>query len=71
MEKLTIARVQEIVRIIDENKTDPESSHSLEDDLYCEFIEGISKDLYDPSELKELATEILKTKEISFERWCA
>ena len=48
--------------------SDPEVSHSLEDNLYKEVLEAIAKGPENPS---ELAKEVLKVSELNFTRWYA
>ena len=48
--------------------SDPEVSHSLEDNLYKEVLEAIANGAENPS---ELAKEVLKVSEINFARWYA
>ena len=52
------------------NKTwDFEVAHSLEDDLMLNFIKHVAE--HGDEELAEMATEVLKSQEIDFPRYCA
>ena len=57
---------EQIIKILD-FEGDNEVQHILEDDLYREFVEHISKT--GTKEQKKLAKECLKTEDIKFERW--
>tara|TARA_R110000737_G_C14623309_1_gene494003 strand:+ start:10056 stop:10259 length:204 start_codon:yes stop_codon:yes gene_type:complete len=61
-----------IMRINDikELRGDDESAHSLEDELYYDFIEYLSTACV-PLLVREKAKLILTTKKINFSRWCA
>ena len=51
---------------------DDEAQHSLEDKMLWDFVTHISKGVDDsPIELSIMASEILKSKDIKFCRWCA
>lgn len=47
---------------------DDQVQHGLEDELHEKFIEFIAE--HGPPELQAMAKEVLKTKEISFNRRC-
>ena len=66
---MTLNKIEKVVKDIDDIRDDPESAHSAEDQLHVDFIEHIA--VYGPKSLKKMAKEVLKTKEISFPRWCA
>jgi len=57
-------RVQEIAK----NAGDPESAHSMEDELLFDFVRLIAEQ---DSEFSAAAKEVLKVAEIDFPRWCA
>lgn len=62
---------EEIKQRIEEIKNSyGESQHSKEDDLYRDFVEYVSR-CKSYRGLREMAKEILKTKDMKFERWCA
>ena len=48
---------------------DHETAHSLEDNLFHDFVLHISET--GTGEQKKLASLVLKTKNIEFKRWCA
>jgi hypothetical protein len=60
-----VKRVQQVEAI----KGDDERAHSMEDRLYFDFVYHVSE--YGNIKLREIAKEILKTKDIRFDRWCA
>lgn len=47
---------------------DDEAQHSKEDNLWEDVLRAISKGAINP---RELATAALKSKDLSFSRWCA
>lgn len=50
-------------------KTDDDGvAHSIEDDLYLDFINYVAKNSKN-KKIKEMALEVLKTNEISFDKW--
>lgn len=58
-------RIQEIYMVSGDN----EVAHSHEDDLYRDFVKYIAET--GNKNQREMALEILKTKEIKFARWYA
>lgn len=60
---------KDAVKKIDDGRGDGESAHCSEDELYEAFIRHVAE--VGSKELRKMATEILKTKDISFARWCA
>ena len=50
---------------------DDEAQHMLEDDLLWTFVTFIAKKDNIKVDLKAMANEILKSREIDFNRWCA
>lgn len=53
---------------------DDEGAHSMEDELYRDFIAAIAQTVTDrgrPSAAAEVAQIVLMTQEIEFARWCA
>lgn len=63
--KDVISQVKEIKKA----KTDPEEAHWLEDILYEQVLNEIASGQC--SNPMIFAKEVLKTKHISFPRWCA
>lgn len=66
--------IDEIEKKIQEIKnctSDPEKAHSLEDDLYHEFIRELSKGVVEYNSILEKAKMILSTEKLEFPRWCA
>lgn len=70
---MTIYKIRKAIKQIDASRGDPEAAHSMEDDLYQNFIEYISDggDARTDDKLTEKATAILGTKKLDFPRWCA
>ena len=67
---------EEKLKIIKKNieelkKMDDESAHSQEDRLRGLVLEDIASGKYTKEECQIFAKEVLKTREIKFERWCA
>ena len=59
-------RLAELKRI---GNKDFEKAHSLEDDLYAEFVRYVAR--HGSTELQNLAHEILRSKDINYRRVCA
>ena len=70
---LTVEIVIERVAAIDAEKDDYEAAHGLEDALYLDFAKFVSKSAPTSSSnyLSDIAKEVLKSKEIVFERFTA
>lgn len=50
---------------------DSETAHDLEDKLLWHFVQlAADGDPYAPERLDLIATEVLKSREIDFKRWC-
>ena len=65
---MILKEVQKIVEsIIESSQYSPEVAHELEDKLYIKFIIHISET--GTEEQKSMANEILKVKELKFDRW--
>lgn len=71
--KIIKDRVAEIGVPGKEEEGDNECRHIMEDELYIDFIEYIAKtdNLPNISQLKLMAQEVLKAKDIHFTRWYA
>jgi hypothetical protein len=65
---LTVKDIQERVIDINKWKSDDEKAHGMEDSLWKEVLEAISKGDCDDATL--CAAEALKTRELDFQRWC-
>lgn len=65
---MTTEDIRKRIAEIKDHIGDPETAHGLEDDLYYDVLEYISKG---KSRIAELARETLKSDDIDFERWCA
>ena len=61
------AKVAEIEAI----KTDDETAHSMEDDLYSEILQAVASGELKGAAAKGCAAEALKTRDIGFSRWYA
>jgi len=59
---------EEISAIKRQAADDPETAHSLEDNLYFDFVKFVAQR---KDKIGKFAQVILKTKRISFPRWCA
>ena len=66
---VTIEWIGEQVAAIRECVGDPDSAHSMEDDLYRIVLEHIGAGKVDDPAL--CACAALETKELDFPRWCA
>ena len=66
---MTLDEVKAWVAKIYAGRGDDECAHSEEDDLHVAFIRHVAE-VGDPA-LKEMATEVLKTNNISFSGWHA
>lgn len=72
MKKLTLDKVKEIIKEIEESKWDDETAHCLEDGLFYTFVENILKGNYETNEeIETIAKELYKVRGIDFERWHA
>lgn len=56
------------VQAIRDAKGDDEMAHSMEDQLYLDFVRHVASQ---EGPHRAVAEEILKTGEIDFTRWCA
>ena len=66
---MTLDEVKAMVANINTSEDDNETAHCKEDNLHLAFIRHVAK-VGDPA-LMEMATEVLKTCDISFSRWYA
>jgi hypothetical protein len=64
---MTLEEIKERLQYIESISDDDEAAHGREDDLYEEFIRYVADNAPEP--LSELAREVLKSKDITFERW--
>lgn len=72
MEKITLEYVEKQLILIESLKSDPESAHLHEDDLLKDFIECISKGMYDNiEECISVAKLVFKVHDINYPRWYA
>lgn len=61
--------LRERINKIQENSYDDEVAHSLEDDLYRDFIESLAAGtITSPATMAKM---LLETKKMDFARWCA
>ena len=67
--KVTVRTVAKRVRLIERSTSDDEFAHSEEDALYWEVLLAIAEERVDDP--AAVAREALRTKAISFARWCA
>ena len=68
---MTLKIIKERVTRIDEIKINYELAHRIEDDLYTNFVSFISKNKIIDKDIRKMALEVLKTKEINYSRYCA
>ena len=66
---MNLSQVKQKIDEIAASQWDDEAAHSLEDNLYFDFVKHVSE--VADGELKDTALEVLKTKELDFARWCA
>jgi hypothetical protein len=60
---------QSYIKQIKELTSDPESAHSVEDDMLCEFVKHVAAGDY--GELSEVAQIVASSADIKFARWYA
>ena len=65
---MNVREIGAAIREIMTHDDDPEAQHSLEDCLRDEVLRAIVEL---GGEAGDLATEVLKTGDLSFPRWCA
>lgn len=69
---MTTEIVQHRVMQVKVSMGDPESAHSMEDQLHKDVLVAIAfKDDLDEATRRALAKEALKTLPLDFPRWCA
>jgi hypothetical protein len=70
---MTLLEISRRLREIESSKGDDEIAHSMEDDLIYDFIEYLSNLQQSDIDYRivDKAQEILKVKDIDFERWYA
>ncbi len=61
--------ISECLIAINQAARDPETAHILEDELYHEFILHVAT--HGDENLRNMAMLVLRSKDISFPRWCA
>ena len=66
---MNIKQVKDTVKKIKEISGDSEYAHGVEDDLYRDFVKHVSESKN--KKLSNMAKEVLKTKDMDFERWYA
>ena len=67
---MNLTEIEKRVKDIEECIDDYETAHGMEDDLFADFIKHVAHSLVDEN-LSEMAKAVLKTKKISFPRYCA
>lgn len=65
---MTPEHARQRVNVIRESAGDDERAHELEDSLLYDFVTAVAMQ---EGPHKATAVEILKAREIDFERWCA
>lgn len=66
MENLKL--IENSIKELEAMRGDGEAAHSFEDKLYIAVLEDIAAGVDDA---QDLATAVLKARDIKFERWCA
>ena len=66
---MTLDEVENRVQKIRACAGDDETAHSMEDDLYRDFIECVATSTLE--HYSDMARKILETNKIEFARWCA
>lgn len=67
---MKLQEVKDRLLTIEDNKHDDEMAHIYEDELFYEFVEAIRDEKYKTKkEIVEVATELLKVRDIKFSRW--
>lgn len=67
---MKLQEVKDRILTIEDNKHDDEMAHIYEDKLFYEFVEAIRDGKYKTKkEIVEVATELLKVRDIKFSRW--
>lgn len=61
--------IHDTLKMIYDSRYDPEVAHSLEDDLYYDFVKFITESCDD--KIKELAKLVLTSRDIKFGRRCS
>ena len=69
---MTIEYIKEVIEDINDNRTDIDVAHQIEDQLRQDFLTAIVNNKYKSiEELKEVAKEVLRSNEIITHRWYA
>jgi hypothetical protein len=66
---VNLERVKMEVDEVSQMSADNEKAHALEDSLYHSFVTHVA--IHGPSDLSEMAREILRTEDMDFARWYA
>lgn len=66
---MNLEELKNRIKDISECSGDDEAAHCMEDRLYFDLIKSISEEKCEDIVL--CCKEILKTKDIDFQRWCA
>ena len=69
---MKLYEVKERLAEIERLKYDDETAHSLEDDLFYDFVEAVKDGMYKTKkEIIDVAFELYKVRDIKFARWHA
>ena len=68
---MKIVEIEKRISAIKEALPDYEKAHSLEDDLYLDFIEYVTRTTDDKWSMRQKARMIRDTRDIKFSRYCA
>lgn len=67
---MNLQEVKDRILTIEDNKHDNEMAHLYEDELFYEFVGAIKEGKYKTKEeIVEVATVLLKVRDIKFTRW--
>lgn len=67
---MNLTEIEKRVKDIEECSDDWEVAHHMENELFVDFVKHVARSLVDEN-LSEMAKAVLKTKKISFPRYCA
>lgn len=68
---MNLEYIKQSLKDLEKISDDDEMAHSVEDSMYQDFVDFVSKGDFDKSELIKMSKELLKSQDIDFARWCA
>lgn len=66
-----LEEINDFINQINDHTNDPETRHKWQDQLYTDFIIGVSLNKYSPIETNILSKELSKIVNMDFTRWYA